>query len=125
MNEVTGPGRRPWVAAVLSLLAPGLGYVYVGRIVNGLVLFFAYLVSAPLLVLAATLPASTAVLVAMFGVVLGVVALDLFGIIDSWRLARRDGPGYALRDYNRPVVYALFLAVGLLYPAFGLHYVRA
>jgi signal peptidase I len=125
MNEVPSPGRRPWVAAVLSLLAPGLGYVYAGRIVNGLVLFFAYLASAPLLVLAAALPPSTAVLLLMVGVVLGVIVLDLYGVLDSWRLARRAGPDYALKDYNRPVVYALFLAAGLLYPGFAFHYVRA
>jgi signal peptidase I len=125
MNEVPSPGRKAWVAAVLSLLAPGLGYVYAGRIVNGLVLFFAYLASAPLLVLAAALPPSTAVLVLMVGVVVGVIVLDLYGVIDSWRVARRAGPDYALKDYNRPVVYALFLAAGLLYPAFAFHYVRA
>jgi signal peptidase I len=125
MNEVRSPGRKPWVAAVLALLAPGLGYVYAGRIVNGLVLFFAYLASAPLLVLAAAVEPSTAVLLLMIGVVVGVIVLDLYGVIDSWRVARRVGPDYVLRDYNRPVVYFLFLAAGLLYPAFAFHYVRA
>ena len=115
--------RRPWVAAFLSLLMPGLGQLYCGAIIRCLAL------------LALTSPAAILSLVALIpGVHLGgclVVSAYAFGllvaafaIVDAFFTARRTRLDYEPKDYNRWYAYALmYLAVsaGHIFSAF---YVR-
>jgi signal peptidase I len=125
MSTVKVPARSPWVAVLLSLAATGLGQIYCGRIVRGLVLFLGSSLFGPVIVLAALLPPSTAVLVGLFlalGMVLGIY---VFAIVDAYREARRCRDHYELKEYNRPIVYALFILVGLTYPVGVVHYVRS
>lgn len=103
--------RRPLTAVVLSLIEPGLGHVYCGRIVKGLVL----LSLSTLLV---------AVVMVMWGLSLGrsqqiVVGTALFAslviwlvaVIDSYYLARHTRADYELKDYNHWAVYVLFMLI--------------
>jgi signal peptidase I len=125
MSAAPSAGRIPWVAVVLSLFAPGLGHVYGGAIVRGLVLFVLCLLWAPLLLAGAYLPPSTAVLAGMIGALLAVIGIDLFAAVDAYRAARLHRQHYEPRDYNRPLVYLLFLLLWLLYPAAALYAIRA
>ncbi len=125
MSTETSAGRIPFVAAVLSLLATGLGHIYCGRLVTGLVLFLAALLFAPLAVLAAFLPLSTGVLVALFVATGAVLAVYVFAVADAYRTARRLRDRYEPKDYNRGLVYVLFVLVGVTYPVGIVHYVRA
>lgn len=105
--------RRPWLAAVLSLLLPGLGHLYVGRprlaaaaTVLGLLTITLMYVGVPFIPFA---PLNVALPFLMLPVVwLGVPIHAAF-------LARRTGRDYALRPYNRWYVYAgLYLILGVL-----------
>jgi signal peptidase I len=125
MSAAPSAGRNPWVAVVLSLFAPGLGHIYAGAIVKGLVLFFLCLLWAPLIVAAAYLPPSTAALAGIMLALLAVIGIDLFAVVDAYRTARTHRQHYEPRDYNRPLVYVLFLLLWLLYPAAALVYIRA
>jgi signal peptidase I len=101
--------RRPLVAVLLSFLCGGLGQVYCGRIVRGLVLMLLTDGLGPLLavlVLITPLRWSTGALLAAFSLP---TLVWVYAIIEAFILARRAGPDYRLKDYNRWYVYLLFL----------------
>jgi signal peptidase I len=125
MSQTETSARSPWAAVVLSLFSTGLGHIYCGRIVTGLVLFLASLLFAPAVVLAALLAPSTAVLVGLLLSVAAVLGLYLFAVLDAFRVARRAGEHYTLREYNRGLVYALFILVGVTYPVGVVSVLRA
>jgi signal peptidase I len=104
------PGHRsPLIAALLSLLTPGLGQVYVGRPARGAVWFFAILaVAAAALYFVLNQPR-------FWMIVLSVTAwlgATLFQIGEAAVLARR-ATHYQLRRYNRWYVYVALLAVSI------------
>jgi signal peptidase I len=125
MSEIQSNPRNPWVAVVLSFFSTGLGHIYSGRIVTGLVLFLVSLLFAPVAVLAAYLGSSTTALFVLLASGMVVIAVYLLAVIDSFRAARKSGEHYQLRDYNRGIIYALFLLVGILYPLGVAQYLRA
>ena len=49
----------------------------------------------------------------------------VFSVVDAFRLALRGGDPFQPKDYHRPLVYALFILVGLTYPAGGLYFIRS
>jgi signal peptidase I len=125
MSAAPSAGRNPWVAVVLSLFAPGLGHIYAGAIVRGLVLFVLCLLWAPVLIMTAYLRPSTAVLAGVLLALLAMIAIDLFAVVDAYRIANARRQNYEPRDYNRPLVYVLLLLLWLFYPAAALAYIRA
>jgi len=125
MSIQTAPVRSPLVAVILSLLATGLGQIYCGHIVRGLVLFLGSLLFIPAIVTAALLPPANAVLVGLGLALLAVLGAYVFAIVDAYFLALRGGSDFQPKDYNRPLVYALFVLVGLTYPAGGLYFIRS
>ncbi len=112
-------GREPWLAVVLSLFAPGVGQIYCGEIVRGLVLFLASLVFIPLVVLAALVPPATPVLVALLLSVVAVLGAYFYAVLAAYRSARKLREHYEPREYNRPLIYLLFLLVSVLYSVGG------
>jgi signal peptidase I len=125
MSEPSPAGRQPWVALVLSLLATGLGHVYCGRIGRGLAFFFAFLLVAPFTVLIAWFGHSTLALLALILSALGAVGVYLYAVVDAVRLAWAARGHYELKDYNRPLIYALYLLVGFATPLLAIHLLRA
>lgn len=125
MNTPNAAVRSPFIAALLSLAATGLGQIYCSRLVRGLVLFLGSLLFAPAIVVAALLPTATIVLVGLILGLLTVLGVYVFAVVDAFRLARRERDLFQSRDYNRPLVYALFIAVGLTYSAGGLYFIRS
>jgi signal peptidase I len=109
--------RRPWIAAVLNLLLPGLGHLYVGRPGLALALALSGFVLIGLVYIGALfvplVPWNVAIPLLLFPVVL------LGGSVHAALLARRIGSNYSPKPYNRWYVYAgLYLVLGLfLYPA--------
>jgi signal peptidase I len=57
---------------------------------------------------------------ALIGLILapaaGMAAIYLYAAIDAFQTATRLGGNYTLKDFNRPLVYLLLIAVGLIYP---------
>jgi signal peptidase I len=112
------------VAVILSLAATGLGQVYCGRIVRGLGMFLGSLLFTPAIVTAALLPPATVVLVGLIVALLAVRGVYVFAVLDAFRLARHGRDDFQLKDYNHPLVYALFIVVGLTYASGGLYFIR-
>jgi signal peptidase I len=100
--------RRPWLAGLLQLFMPGLGNVYSGRRVRGLVIHVLGQVAwfAALLILL-WLPAPLNLLIPL----LIAVGFVIFVVIDGVRCARAAIPGYRLARYNRWYVYVLIAIV--------------
>lgn len=125
MMEGAQATRKPSTAAMLSMLGTGLGHIYCGRFATGLALFFTSLLPVPFAV-AAGLSQDPATM--LLGIILPcglVIAVYLYAIVASYRLAKRIGNDYELRDYNRGVVYALFIVAGILYPTAIVTHLRA
>ena len=85
--------RRPWLAIMLSLIVPGLGHIYCGKIVRGLGLAFLF-----------GLFGSTIWALAYF-------AIWLIPAIDSYLIAKHTKSDYELKDYNRLLVYILWAVI--------------
>jgi signal peptidase I len=96
--------RNPWLAALLSLLTPGLGQVYNGRMAKGLLLHGTLLAASAaaglwMLLVPGAIPgvlAPLALLLLVWGCILA----------DAVRDARRTGRSFRPRAYNRWYVYA-------------------
>ena len=89
MSTQNASARSALVAVILSLAATGLGQIYCGRIVRGLVMFLGSLLFAPAVVAAALLPTATVVLVGLILALLAVLGVYVFAVVDAFRLARR------------------------------------
>jgi signal peptidase I len=125
LSTPSAPARSPLIAVILSLAATGLGQIYCGRIVRGLVMFLGSLLFVPAIVVAALLPPATVVLVGLILALLTVLGVYVFAVVDAFRLARRGRDLFQSMDYNHPLVYALFILVGLTYPAGALYFIRS
>jgi signal peptidase I len=104
--------RWPWLAVTLSVIMAGLGHIYCGRFVKGLVLAFLICIFVP--VLFGTLSVSNssvriAVIIISFSVSM---VIWLVAIIDSWYTAKHTADSYTLKDYNRWYVYVLLVLMG-------------
>lgn len=124
MNDAAAFPRKPWNATVLSLLCTGLGQIYCGRLVRGLVMFLLSLLFAPLVVLAALQRPSTALLIVLVIAGFAIVALYVVSVVDAFRLAWNSRHQFESREYNAVGLYALFVLVGLTYPVFSMLYLR-
>ncbi len=125
MNTSKASSRSPLIAVILSLAATGLGQIYCGRIVRGLVMFLGSLLFAPTIMVAALLPPATIVLVGLILALLTVLGVYVYAVVDAFRLARRGRDLFPSMDYDHPLVYALFILVGLTYSAGGVYFLRS
>src|SRR5262249_16634207 len=126
MSEpVTTSRRSPFVAVVLSLFATGLGHIYCGRTVTGLVLFLVSFLVAPVAFAAAMMGLSMLAMFCLAVAILTVIGPHLYSVIGYCLVARRCQGVYQLRDYNRPIVYVLFILVALTYPALAVFQIRS
>jgi signal peptidase I len=103
--------RIPVVAAVLSLVTPGLGQLYNGQILKGISFFLAFLLIQVVLSLA-RLPSEFMGLVASLVIA---IAIWIFAVAEAFSAAKRR-PGFVLKGYNRWYIYLLIvlLVLGIL-----------
>ena len=103
--------RRPWIAALLSSIMPGLGQVYSGLLPRGLIWMLLCGISsvAGLLILSHPTAYSWTL-----GCAAGLAQVTIWiaGAIDSYRCALRCKADYEMKDYNRWYVYVLLLLMG-------------
>ena len=125
MNEKAqnnGNTRFPWLAALLSFITPGIGQVYCGKLVRGLIfgIIYGLAIPATLGLLAYVRPAPTV----LFGLLAFVAALGVVAaaVVDAYRLAVRTKRDYERKPYNR---LAAYLLIGLMIQGssigYGLH----
>jgi signal peptidase I len=99
--------RRPWLAIVLSLIVPGLGHLYCGRIVRGLGLAFLFGLFGSLIWVA--IAHLSPIHVSFFSILLlAYFVIWLIPAIDSYFVAKHTKSDYEPRDYNRLIVYVLW-----------------
>ena len=103
--------RLPRRAGVLSIVMPGLGHIYDGAAVRGIWLMFLYGVFTALTPLAFT-QTGLILKAGLLATAAGHIGIWLFAVVDSFRIALRCRPGYALKDYNRWTVYILLVLMG-------------
>lgn len=103
--------RRPWIAVFLSLLMPGMGQIYCGSIVEGLVLMLIVIMFSTLWIFGMIVdkvregtPLAVFIMPWVFVLMATVIAA-----IDAYRRARRTRYDYTLKDYNRWDVYLVLL----------------
>ena len=100
--------RRPWTAVMLSLILPGLGHIYCGKMQIGIIIAFimTYFPYAWLVAIAKEGQIIPAITVFFFAIpILGAVLIP----IDAYRCARRTRPDYQLKEYNRISIYFILL----------------
>lgn len=106
--DSTTKKRNPWIAALLTFPAPGLGQLYCGRMGRALLFGCINLILSPLLFIfvlktGVSLKSFFAFQVLEWGFGLAVLA-------DAFLLARREGDNYRMKDINTVSVYVLFSA---------------
>ena len=105
--------RRWWLAVILSFFMPGLGQVYCGRFSRGVGFFCAYLVYESIVLLLVSFLPPAYIIVVPSLITAGYV-IPVFGMIDSFLLAKRTGTDYELKAYNRWYVYPVLMAIVVL-----------
>ena len=109
--------RYPWVAFALSFLSSGVGHIYCGRIVKGLLFYASRFLLPLLIVLAAFSQPSNGILIGLILLPAAAsVAIYLFAPFDAFAIAKRAGVEYKLKDYNRPILYWVLIIIQLTYP---------
>jgi signal peptidase I len=106
--------RKPLLALAGALVMPGLGHVYLGDFVSGASLLLTIGVTVPVFArLALWAPPCWLCGVVLLGIV---VALALYAgsALHAFRRAKQ-APSVALRSFQRPTVYALYVAVGYVF----------
>jgi signal peptidase I len=106
--------RRAWVAVGLSLLTPGMGQMYCGKLVRGLVFILVWGLSA--LILPWLLISSSPMPSLLFAIILlaAILTIPIVALVDAYRLVKRTRRDYAPKEYNHILVYVLifFIATG-------------
>ncbi len=103
--------RRPWIAAVLSLIMPGLGQIYTGSLPRGLIWMFFCAIFSVAALLFLSHPTAYSLTLGC-AAVLAEVVIWVAAAVDSYRCALRCKADYELKDYNRWYVYLLLLIMG-------------
>lgn len=109
IEVMEGQRRNPWVAALLSVVLPGLGQVYNGRAKKGVLLFclFLVVVSGSLVIMTEypRAPLNIAIPLSTF------IATFLYILVDAMITAKRLGSLYRPRAYNKWYVYLAAIAL--------------
>lgn len=105
---------RPWVAAVLSIIAPGLGLVYVGRLVVGMVVNLLFV----LLVLLFVIAVSTLQFFPLYSGAVLLATWVIFGVLSAWRAMEiiDRTKGRKKRAFQHPLIYVLVAVATFLAP---------
>lgn len=103
--------RHIWVAAMFSLIMPGLGQVYCGKLKRGLVLNFLNILPLPIIIWLFHLSTAPIVIPITFLLILAGGIVQLIAICDSAYLAKRAGANYQMKDCNSSLVYILFILI--------------
>ncbi len=104
--------RKPLTAVVLSLIMPGLGHVYCGRIVKGIILAFLSSIIVPVIFGTLSVSHSSVRVAVIIAALFVSLVVQLVAIIDSWYTARHTATDYTLKDYNKWYVYLILILMG-------------
>lgn len=97
------------MAVALSLVMPGLGHAYSGRLSKGLTFLFVYFMPIMALQAGRVFEFFGSVLVGVVALLTVSPVIHIAAIIDSYYVARRTKPDYEMKDYNRWYVYVMLV----------------
>ena len=116
--------REPLYALSLSLVCPGAGHIYCGRIVAGLIIFLASLSLPSAVAIAAVLSTSLGTTL-LISATFGFLVLYIYAAFDAFRAARHAHSDYQLQVFNRGIVYLTLAIVGCASPIVSTALLRA
>lgn len=103
--------RYPWLAVMLSLIMPGLGQVYCGKLARGLILNFLNILPLPVIIGLFSISNSPALMYITMVMIFAGGMVQLVAIIDSAYLAKHTRSDYELKECNRWYVYVLLVFI--------------
>ncbi len=112
-EEGNTKSRKVWIAIGLSILAPGLGHIYCGHLIRGIIfLLFLAIVGLGkdvILLYAMNQPQSTAHV--FYVILLLLFSFYVLTIVDAILVVRKNGDKYEAKRYNRWYIYAAVFAI--------------
>lgn len=102
--------RKPWLAALLTFIAAGLGHLYIGEAKKGICLY----IGGQILIIAGFF---FLLYYPPYGVLLSLiigVSYFLYCLIDSFRLAGKSRSAYSMKRYNKWYVYVIAGALAIV-----------
>ncbi|WP_419662388.1 LepB: predicted signal peptidase I [Desulfosarcina variabilis str. Montpellier] len=106
--------RKTYIAPLLSIAAPGLGHIYCGKPVKGLILFGLVHIYFPIvLLMGMTGEKGLCYYITLMAAVLFTSLVMVYAIGDAFLLARRKKENVIPGRLNQPWVYALVIAAGV------------
>jgi len=103
--------RFSWLAIIFSLIMPGMGQIYCGRLGLGLLITLLFGASTPIIVI--SLAQNSPVNSGLFALSFLPFALIYIGaMIHAFRAAKSIKPGFILKEYNRWYIYLLLILIG-------------
>lgn len=114
--------RFPLLAALMTLIAPGMGQIYNGQarkagILCAWVVVFAFAVRSPLVIWGGIAAVALSYLVAIFGVI--------YLVSDAWRHAKRDRPRASYNQWYVYLGYFFAASIGYVFISFVSNQVSA
>jgi signal peptidase I len=101
--------RRPWLAALLTILEIGLGHLYSGKPQRGLILFCIGHLLTLIFVVSLIVIAPNALY--MIVALVALLAFTVYCLVDAVLTAKRNKGNYTLAKYNRWFVYVGYLFI--------------
>ena len=115
--------RKPWDALSLSAVLPGLGQIYCGEFVAGM-LWMGASISLLIAAIIALMVDSGRGGLMVGAVLLGIeIILWTVNMILTWRSAKRTPPDYRLLEFNRWYIYLIFFVIAGIGTAAGAAFV--
>jgi signal peptidase I len=108
-HSVNDKPRRPWVAAILTFPAMGLGHFYAGEPKRGLYFFGIELLLLVAIACAALLVSTNIIFVIIVSLIY--FAYTIYCAIDAASIARRHKDTYQLKSYNKWCAYIAYYVV--------------
>ena len=116
--------RKTWVAIIFSVLAPGLGHVYSGHLVRGLV-FLGLLTMISFgknIILLLAAQRSDNPYLALFVIIILLLTVYILAIVDAILLIRKEKDDFQLKKYNKWYIYIpVLIFTFLVIKPIGLH----
>jgi signal peptidase I len=117
--------RKPLFAFIASLVMPGLGQLYNGELIKGLLLFLALCIATPLAAWLALHAPKHHILLVLVLILILILAMYIYAMLNAYRSAKRISNSYTLKPFNKIYVYAIAFIVGYVFIFGGLlHYTR-
>lgn len=115
--------RKPWDALSLSAALPGLGQIYCGEFVTGMLWMGASIFLLIAAIIALMVDSGRGGLMLGAGLIGVEIILWVVNMIATWRRAKNSPPDYQLREFNHWYIYAIFFLIAGVGTAAGAAFV--